>query len=352
MKKILSITLIVLAVGGLIAFKLISNKQKIDAKKQPVDHSNVAIPVSVFAAQNLPVETRLVKTGTLIPFDEADIIAGNQGKVTSLNFDLGSQVNKGAVMANVDMQIAQLSLSDAQQRVKKLENDYQTYKELLAGDGTTQAKVDEIKLSLDNARNQVSQIRKQIGDYSIIAPISGVVVAKNTVKGEFVNPGTVIGKMVDVSRLKVQVLVGENDAYQLKAGQPVKIKTDIYPDQNFTGIISFISPQGDKAHNYPVEIVLNNNSKNALKAGTFVQADFSQNATENALQIPREALVESVKNPYVYVLENNLAKTRKIQVGRSLGSNIEVTNGLKEGEDVIVSGQINLTENTKVEVVK
>ena len=51
-------------------------------------------------------------------------------------------------------------------------------------------------------------------------------------------------------------------------------------------------------------------------------------------------------------LENNLAKTRKIQVGRSLGSNIEVTNGLKAGEQVIVSGQINLTENTKVEVVK
>ncbi len=352
MKKNLIIAVVGLLLVGLMAFKLASNKHQIDEKKKPADHSNVKIPVTVVAATNETVANKMVKTGVLNPFDEADIIATAQGKVTALRFDLGSSTSKGAVLATVDVQLKQLSLSDAQQRVQKLENDYKTYKELLAGDGTTQSRVDEIKLNLDNAKNQVDQIRKQITDNSVLAPISGTIIQKNTVPGEFVSPGTVIGKMVDVSRLKVQVMVGESDAYQLKLGQTVKVTTDIYPNEVFTGKISFVSPQGDAAHNYPVEIVIANNGKQPLKAGTFIYADFSRETTENVLQIPRQALPESVKNPYVYVIENNKAKIRKIQVGRALGENIEVTGGLQAGEQVIITGQINLSEGSNVEIVK
>lgn len=352
MKKPLFIILTVVILGGLIAYKLSSNKKAIDAKNQPTDKSKVVIPVTVANAESGTVSNKMVKTGSLNPFDEANIISASQGKLTSVNFDLGTHLGKGAVAARVDVDLKRLSLDDAQQKVKKLENDYQTYKELLAGNGTTQSKLDEIKLSLDNARNQVDQINNQLKDFNILSPIGGIIVQKNAVRGEFVSPGTVLGKLVDISRLKVQVMVGETDVYQLKIGQTVKITTDIYPNQVFPGKITFISPQGDATHNYPVEITIVNSGKSPLKAGTFVYADFSKQTTETVLQIPREALVESVKNPYVYTIENGAAKIRKIQVGRTIGENIEVTGGLQQGEQVIVTGQINLNEGTKVEVVK
>ena len=352
MKKPLFILLTIVLLGGLIAYKLSSNKKAIDAKNQPADKSKVVIPVTVASAEPGTVSNKMIKTGSLNPFDEASIISASQGRLTSVNFDLGTHLGKGAVAARVDVDLKKLSLDDAQQKVKKLENDYQTYKELLAGNGTTQSKLDEIKLSLDNARNQVDQINRQLKDFNIVSPIGGIVVQKNAVRGEFVNAGTILGKLVDISRLKVQVMVGETDVYQLKLGQTVKITTDIYPNQVFPGKITFISPQGDATHNYPVEITIVNSSKSPLKAGTFVYADFSKQTTETVLQIPREALVESVKNPYVYTIENGTAKIRKIEIGRTLGQNIEVTSGLRAGEQVIVTGQINLNEGTKVEIVK
>jgi multidrug efflux system membrane fusion protein len=89
--------------------------------------------------------------------------------------------------------------------------------------------------------------------------------------------------------------------------------------------ISYIAPQGDESHNYPVEIVIKNS--NQLRAGTFVSVEFSQKSSQQALIIPRSALVESVRNPYVYTVENGVAKQRKIEVGRELGDNIEVLAG-------------------------
>jgi len=352
MKKSIIIVIAVLVLAALAGFKLAQNKSKLDEKKKPVDHSNVVIPVNVSEAKKGIYEDKLVKTGNLLPFEDADVSASVPGKVTYLKFDLGNTVKKGAVLATVDVEVKALSLGEAETQVRKLENDYKTYKELLAGDGTTQSKVDEIKLNLDNARNQVDQLKKQITDYNVLAPIGGVITQKNTVQGEYVNAGLVMAKIVDISRLKVQVMVGETDVYQLKTGQTVKIKTDIYPDQQFEGRISYISPQGDVSHNYPIEITIPNNARYPLKAGTYVYVDFSRKSTENLLQIPRSALVESVKNPYVYVFENNVAKRKNIEVGRVLGDNIEVTKGLAEGELVVVSGQINLSEGSKVEVIK
>ena len=71
-----------------------------------------------------------------------------------------------------------------------------------------------------------------------------------------------------------------------------------------------------------------------------------------SLKIPRSALVESVRNPYVYVVENNVAKQRKIEVGRDLGDQIEVLSGLKSGETVITTGQINVSEGAVVQISK
>ena len=101
-----------------------------------------------------------------------------------------------------------------------------------------------------------------------------------------------------------------------------------------------------------MQIELPNSQAHPLKAGTFVYADFIQNSERNALQIPRSALVESMKNPYVYTVENGKALTRKITVGAELGSNVEVLDGLKEGDVVIVNGQINLSNGSAVRVTK
>ncbi len=349
-KKIIIIGIIVLIFGA-IGFKLASNKKAIDEKKKPVLESNVAIPVSVTTVALQEVNDQLIKTGNLIPYKEADIMSLTSGKLTAVNFNLGSHVAQGAVVAQVDSRGLQLSMEAAQLTKSKADRDFKRYTTLLEGEATTEITQQDAKLQYENAQNQIEQLNKQIADNRIKAPVSGQVVSKLKEAGEFVNPGTVLGHIVDVSRLKVNVMVGEKDVYTLKPGQKVKVTTDIYPGQTFEGKVSFISAQGDATHNYPVEIELQNRKDNPLKAGTFVYADFSSMSQQKLLLIPRTALVESLKNPFVYLVENDKAVVRKINVGREIGDSIEVLDGIKEGEVVITAGLVNIKEGSLVKSI-
>jgi RND family efflux transporter MFP subunit len=349
-KRIIIIGVVVLIIAA-IALKLASNKKTIDENKKPVLQSNVAIPVNTTVAGYQDVNDQLVKTGNLVPFKEADIMAVSGGKLIAVNFVLGSRVSEGAVIAQVDSRGLQLSLEAAQLTKAKADKDFKRYKTLLEGEATTEVTLQDAKLSYDNAVNQMEQINKQMSDNRIKAPVSGQVVSKVKEAGEYVSAGTVLGHIVDVSRLKVNVMVGEKDAYTLQPGQKVKMTTDIYPGTTFEGKITFISSQGDATHNYQVEIEMVNSKDHPLKAGTFIYADFSRQSQQKLMLIPRSALVESLKNPFVYVIENGKSVIRKINVGREIGDNIEVLDGLKEGDEVIIAGQVNIKEGSLVKGV-
>lgn len=348
-RKIIIVSSIAL-IGILIGFRLVANKSKIDAKNKMPDNTGVTIPVTVATVTEGSTDQQLVRTGNLIPYKQAEIMATSAGKVLGVKYELGSYVSKGATIVNVDSKLKQLSLEATELNINKLKRDTERYTKLLAGNAATEVQVTDTKYNYETALNQAEQIKQQINDATIEAPISGRVIKKNIEPGEFVNVGTSLGTILDVSRLKVQVMVGEYDVYKLKEGQHVVVRTDIYPDKKIDGIISYIAPQGDESHNYPVEIVIQN--ANQLKAGTFVSVSFSQKTSQQGLLIPRSSLVESIRNPYVYVVENNIAKQRKIEVGRELGDKIEVLTGLKAGEAVITTGQINLSEGAAVQIAK
>ncbi len=346
------IILIVVILAGLIAWRLASNKKKLDEKKKPVVQNAASIPVNVDTVERGIITEQLIKTGTLVPWQESDIAATTAGTLQSVNFNLGSMVRQGGTVAVIDNRGLQLRLEAAQLQQQKLSSDLKRYQVLLQGEATTEVNVNDIRYNLDNANNQIAQIRKQMSDNLIKAPISGQIVAKNVETGEFVNPGTVLAKVVDISTLKANVLVGEADAYKLRNGQPIKVKTDLYPGQSFNGTIIFISQQADAAHNYQVQVRLANPAATPLKAGTFVNVDFIQNSSAEGIQIRRSALAESLQNPFVYVVQNGKALRRDITIGRDLGNNIEVLSGLQPGELVVINGQINLANGSVVNIVK
>ncbi|MDH7464247.1 efflux RND transporter periplasmic adaptor subunit [Chitinophagaceae bacterium 26-R-25] len=350
MKRIIPIVL-ALGVLGLIGWRLASNKKHIDEKKKPVATGNVVIPVNVIKVAKADVNDQLIKTGTLIPILESDIMATAGGKLVAVNFELGSYVSKGATIAQIDNKMLQLKTEASELAKSKYESDYKRNKTLLEGDATTEQNVQDIKYNYDNTVNQISQLQQQIADNNIKAPISGQIVVKKLEAGTYVSAGAVLGSIVDISTLKVDVMITEKDAYTLKVGQPVTVTTEVYPNEKFKGTISFISQKGDATHNYQIQVKLPNTSAHPLKAGTYVYVDFARKSNAPLLLIPRTALVESFKNPYVYVVENGKAVVRKITPGREIGNNIEVVDGINEGEEVVVNGQINLSEGASVKMI-
>jgi RND family efflux transporter MFP subunit len=297
------------------------------------------------------VDGSLKLPATLEPGKQADISATTPGKITSFRVQLGSSVGAGQVVGAVDTRHQRLGVSEAQEALTKAQKDFQLAKELFKGNAGTAQSVKDAQHAVEAARIRVQQSGQQVGEGVIKSPISGIVTVKNGEVGEYANPGAVLATVVDIYNLKAVVFVSEKDAYQLKLGQAATITADVLPGKSLTGKVSFISPVSDENHNYRVELAVNNKAAE-LKAGTYIYVNFDLGNNFTALQIPKLALVEGTKNPYVYVVNGEQAFVRKITVGREIGENIEVLGGLKEGDEVVTSGQINLVDGSKVERIK
>lgn len=352
MKRKYIVTALMLAVIMLIVFQLVANKKEINLKNTPVKEAKVLIPVKVTTVVEKNLDQNIVKTGTLAPFIEAKALAASGGTIREIRFEPGSLVIKNQTLAVLDDRLLLLDLQKSEVNVSKLKRDLQTYTELLAGKATVQEKVDEIRQNYDNALNLSSQIRQQLSDAIIRSPIDGVISSKLVEQGMFVSAGTQIANIVNLSKTKVLVNLTESEVYQIKTGQIVKITTDVLPGVIFSGKVSFISPKSDAGHSYRAEIIVNNSNGNPLRAGTFVYADFLRKNTLKALVIPREALTESIQNASVYVIQNNNSILKHIKTGIESNGWIEVTAGLEVGELVVVSGQINLKNGTKIQISK
>ncbi|ANI87937.1 hypothetical protein A9P82_00555 [Arachidicoccus ginsenosidimutans] len=350
LRRIFIIAFVVLVLGA-IAFKLASNKKEIDQKKAVAPITNLQIPVNIYTVALQNYNDSLVKVGTLIPFKEADINAIVAGKLVSVNFNLGTRVSQGEVVASLDNRAIQLNLEQAVTNKNKLEKDLKRNDTLYAGNATTLQDVQNTKLNYDNAVNQIDLLNKQLSDTKIKAPINGQIVTKLKESGEYVAVGNSLGHIVDLSSLKADVNVNEADVYSLKIGQEVLVTTDIYPNTIFKGHINFISDKGDATHNYQVEITLQNSDAHPLKAGTFAYVNFERKSSGTAILIPRSSLLEGMQTPKVYVVENGKVITKNIVTGKEIGDLIEVKSGLNTGEQVITSGQINLKEGSLVKAI-
>jgi membrane fusion protein (multidrug efflux system) len=349
-RTIVIIALLVIATP--IVARLASNKKQLNKKNKPVKSAALRIPVKVAQVKNELLAFKVIKTGSVAPFKEAKVLAKISGTLLQANYELGDEVSEGQVLAVTDMRSQQLELQKAESNAAKLRNDLDTYTELERGSAATHEQVNNIRLDYSNAVNQAGQARKNLTDAHIKAPTSGIISARQVEKGVFVNAGGEIATIVNLSKAKVQVNLTEAEVYQVEQGQKVKITTDVYPGMVFYGKVTFVSPQADQAHNYRVEVQFDNQKKTVLRSGTFVYADFSKSASQRLLVIPREALAESVRNAIVYVVEQGVAKQRKVTTGPEVGGMVAIMEGLKVGDQVITSGQINVRDGSFVIISK
>ena len=348
MKKII-IIVISLLVLALIVFRLSSNYKKINANKD-VSTDLGYVTVNVSPVSKMSIKSSLTLTGYMEAYSKIDIASEASGTITSLEAELGCQKSKGSIIATIDNKLKNLAVQKAQNLKVKLQKDLERNKNLFNGGSLTEQQLDEAQNSYNDAVIQLEQAEKELANATVKSPINGVITKKDIEQGEYVNIGSPLVTIVDISKLKIKLNVAEANVYQLKLGDRAIITTDVYPGISFDGNISFISSQGDDSHNYPVEIATSNNSKYPLKAGTFANVLIKLPETGSALYIPRESLLGSITDAEVYVAKNNKAIHKKIIVGNGNDKYIKVISGLNEGEKVIINGQINLSENKEIKI--
>ncbi|RZK46302.1 MAG: efflux RND transporter periplasmic adaptor subunit, partial [Pedobacter sp.] len=182
--------------------------------------------------------------------------------------------------------------------------------------------------------------------------INGVVNKKYIETGAIVAPGTKLFELVDISEIVLRVSITESQVATLKTGDVVAVRASAFPDRGFKGRVGFIAAKADEALNFPIEVVLAANPPNGIKAGMYGTAVFSFAGVKPVIQVPRTAFIGSVSSNNIYVMKSDsTAALRNVVAGRVVGDKVEVLDGLQENEMVIISGQVNLSEGAKVNVI-
>jgi RND family efflux transporter MFP subunit len=355
MKKNITIGLVIIASLALIAFILMKNKDANAEKIAIVAEKNASVSVKVANVKTEEITLDFVANGNFEPKQELAFSAEKSGKVISVLVREGDRVSVGQTLAimrgdaiNINAQAAEAGYMNAKSDYNRFENAYKT-------GGVTKQQLDQAKVALTNADANYRQAKLNVGDTRIKAPISGII------NKRFIEPGSMLAAMpatqlfeiVNVNTLKLTVTVNESQVVNLKKGTPITVTSSVYPGQEFNGKIIFIAAKADSSLNFPVEIEISNNVNNDLKAGMYGTAVFKSDQQKQTMTvIPRNAFVGSVSSNQVFVVENGKAFLKTVTAGRILGDKVEILAGLSDGEQVITTGQINLQEGTKVEVIK
>lgn len=346
-KKIISISislLLVISIGVVLA----NNKAKIDKAAHPVKETPV-IPVKVWTAKEDSFNTSFTINGTTVPKKEVKIASEVQGKLVGLYIENGDVVRAGQTIAVLDASVYQVQLASIDASIAKARLDLARYNNLIELGGATPMQAESAQLQINSLVAEKKQVLEQISHMQIRAPFSGKIENVAVELGSFVSYGTVLSQLIDNSSLKINVYLSEQEAFKVKTGQPVTITSAVL-EQPKTAHITMISDKADASGKFLAEITFSNDEKEKLKAGILADVHFSSDAIETGLSIPTSALLASDKDAKVFVVAGNKVQMRTIKTGIVTENKIQVIEGLHEGEDVVISGQMNLENGSTISV--
>lgn len=319
---------------------------KDDANKPPE-----AVAVEVARAARRPIAASYNGTAALEARGEAQVVAKTSGIALQVLVDVGQQVRAGQVLVRIDRDRATLQVAQADAQVRKLEANYRRAMQLAEQKMVSANDVDQLRFDLENARASLRLTRLELGYGTVTAPISGVIATREIKPGNFVQINTPIFTIVDTSRLEATLNVPEREFETLKAGQAVQLTADAMPGKTFEGRIDRVSPVVDSGSG-TFRVISTFEGGGLLQPGMFGRVRISYDQRANALVIPRNALLEDGNEPTVYTVRDNKAVRSVLKLGYSEGQWIEVREGLKEGDPVVIAGKSALRDGSAVKVIE
>ncbi|MDR6301006.1 efflux RND transporter periplasmic adaptor subunit [Mesonia maritima] len=354
MKKIIySIIIGAIVLGGAI-YLLLSNKEQNQQETALITQKNDAISVKVDTVKRITPQLSYRSNGTFKPEQELIVTPETTGTILEIMVKEGDQVHKGQTLAYLKKDQAKVSYQNANANYQNALENYERYQRAYKTGGVTQEQLEQMQLQLDNAKSSLENANLDIEDTRIKASINGVINKKFVETGAVVNTGTSLFEIVDITTLKLQVSVPELQVSNIQSGQQAQIQLNVYPDTTFTGNVSFVAAKADGSLNFPIEITLQNSQNHSLKAGMYATAifNFSSEEIQPISVISRNAFTEGLGESDVFVVKNNQVHLQKVRTGRNLNNQVEILDGLQVGDVVVTSGQINLENQSAIQIIQ
>lgn len=297
------------------------------------------------------VETREA-VGTVRAFESITVTAKVAGVIEKIGFEEGQLVKAGDVLvqldaaerqAAIDQAIAEANRAVAQRNeiAIKLERAQALSR---TGAGTSAqvedltAQMKSLEGSIASAQAQRKAAEARLEDLTIRAPFNGRVGTRGVSLGAYIAPGTRITSLDDLSKVRLDFAVPENLLGRLEPGQAVNAVSAAYKGRTFKGKVSTIDPRVDQATRTARLTAEFDNPDEALKPGMFLAVALEVSANNDAVVVPEEAIVSEGLRHVVYPVKDNKVERRVITIGQRQGGKVEVVEGLRAGETIVVLG--------------
>ena len=352
MKKYIYIASALLSIGLLSACSGSDKKEKEgEEEKKPL--------VKVETVNEREVIQDGVYTATAEPDLINNISSQSPNRIKEIFVDEGFRVSKGqriAVLDDVNTHSYEMQVANAKANLENVKLNYDRAVELLKIGGGTQQNVDQLQLQLTNAQNALATAERTLRNVRentvLTSPISGVVTARNY------DPGDMTGSLpiVTVARvqpMKIVINVSESELSKVNKGMPAKITFDSFPNEEFSGTVTMVSPTVDvNSRTFGVEVTMPNSDSRILP-GMFGRVTLNLGVATHVV-VPDLAVVKQPGsgNHYVYVYKDGKVSYNKVELGQRLGDAYELLSGVESGSQVVISGQAKLADGAAVEVAK
>jgi membrane fusion protein, multidrug efflux system len=346
------ITVIIVAVLAIVVvLRLVSNKRSFDNQLKMVSELNTTIPVMIDTVKYRQIESGFSINGTFSPFKEISIASEAQGKIISISAETGDNVKKGQVLASIDTEILVSQLVLAKFNLEKAEKDQKRFEQLSQGDAATIQQYESAKQVFDNAQYGYTSAKVQYDNAFIKAPFNGFITKRYIENGTYISPGAPVFDMVEISSVKLMAKLTVEEVEKVTKGQNVVLSVEAYPGIRYEGHISNIVVKADLSKRYEVEVVVINPIDNSIKPGMFGTVLFAHDSNVHELVIPRRAIANSILNPEVFLVKGDEVIKQNITAVSLNDKYVLVKSGLKEGDVIVISGQINLVSGSKIRII-
>ncbi|MDT3741349.1 MAG: efflux RND transporter periplasmic adaptor subunit [Candidatus Kapabacteria bacterium] len=347
MKKFI-IWAIIILLSGLTIFTLFSNKKKAEDKIYKFDGDR-KVAVTTYEVTYEVFSTENFYTGTFEPNKDSKLMFELPGKIVKLNYEVGEYVSVGNTISSLDIELLKLQKEQAEIQLASIENDFERQKILLEEKAVQLVQFEKIETAYKTAKIQLRTLNEQINKSLLKAPFSGIIAMKFAEIGTVVAPQMPVVQLSDIHKLRLTVQVSENGIKHFKINDKISVKTELSSEKVYEGKIVVISGKSDLTHNFMVQIEVNNTNQE-IKAGTFGYVLEQNNSLEKQLVIPSSAVIGSSILPQVYIVENGKAVIKKIEILDKSKDYVAIKSGLNEGDIVITSGFINLSNGKNIAV--
>ena len=375
-------------------------------KRAPTAASTAATTPAVRNDSDKGIETELVTTApitggvtatgkVLVPEDRMAVIGPvNEGRIVKLYAGQGSRVRKGQKLAELesaDIDQAEAdylkALADAENarrsataEIKLAQQTYDRtkalYEKTVVPGKNLQSAEHDLEVAKANAENSAASTRATLtaarrhllilglndaaidalgnkpglaATFSLASPIDGIVVERNATIGATVGTDASVFKIIDISRVWVDANVFEKDLPRVRVGLPVRLTVTAFAGATFSGRVIFVNSVVDPDSRTVKVRTEVPNADGRLKPDMFANVEIITDVKSTSISVPQSAVLDDADKKVVFVAEGNSYKQRQVQVGIQSGDRIEIIDGLKSGDRVVIKGNYLLLQQGKPE---